>query len=65
MNLTFQELMEELYNVDEVTLLEMLDITSEELVNTFRDKVEENQEDLQQFVIDNNKGYNTYDYSNN
>jgi len=64
MNLTFQELMEELYNVDEVTLLEMLDITSEELVNTFRDKVEENQEDLQQFVIDNNKGYNTYDYSN-
>lgn len=64
MNLTFQELMEELYNVDEVTLLEMLDITSEEIVNTFRDKVEENQEDLQQFVIDNNKGYNTYDYSN-
>ena len=40
MILTFPELIEELYEVDEVTLLETMGLTSEELVNKFLDRVE-------------------------
>jgi predicted CopG family antitoxin len=62
MALTFSELLEELYNVDEVTLLEVLGITSEELVNKFVDKVEEYQEDLRELIDDTKEGFDFYDY---
>jgi hypothetical protein len=62
MALTFSELLEELYYVDEVTLLEVLGITSEELVNKFVDKVEEYQEDLRELIDDTKEGFDFYDY---
>ena len=37
-----EELKEKLRNVDEVALLEMLNITSDELVKRFVDEIEEN-----------------------
>lgn len=65
MTLTFPELIEELYNVDEVTLLEAMGLTSEELVNKFLDRVEELQDELQEIINDRKEGYNFYDYKNN
>jgi hypothetical protein len=62
MALTFSELIEELYNVDEITLMEMIHITSEDLVKAFLDRVEENQEDLRELVQDNKEGFDFYDY---
>lgn len=46
MALTFQDVCEELLKLDETTLLEVLDISSEELVNNFQDKIEDNIEEL-------------------
>ncbi len=37
------ELLEKLRKLDEVLLLELLEITSEELVDAFLDKIEENE----------------------
>ena len=65
MILTFPELIEELYEVDEVTLLETMGITSEELVNKFLDRVEELQDELQDIVNDRKEGFNIYDYEDN
>jgi len=62
MALTFSELLEELYYVDEVTLLEVLGITSEEIVNKFVDKVEEHQDDLRELIDDTKEGFDFYDY---
>ncbi len=62
MPLTFSELIEELYNVDEVTLVETLGLTAEDIVNKFLDKVEEHQDDLQELINDNKEGFNFYDY---
>ena len=62
MALTFSELMEELYNVDEITLLETLGLTSEELVNKFLDKVEEHQDVLRELIDDTKEGFDFYDY---
>jgi len=45
-NLTIQELMEKLVQLDELTILELLDVTSEELVEFLADQVEEKYEDL-------------------
>jgi len=39
---TFEEIKEELLLLDEVTLLELLQITSEDLVDNFDDKILEN-----------------------
>jgi len=36
------ELLEKLRGLDEITLLELLEITSEELVDAFIDKIEDN-----------------------
>jgi len=44
--LTFNELCEELTKLDEITLLEVLDISSEDLVNKFQDRIEDKQEEL-------------------
>jgi len=60
--LTFSELIEELYYVDEVTLIETLGITSEEIVNKFLDRCEEHQDDLRELINDNKEGFDFYDY---
>lgn len=41
-----EELKEKLRNVDEIALLEMLNINSDELVKRFADEIEENIEKL-------------------
>ena len=46
MNLTFEELKEKLQNVDEVTLLELLEIRSDDIVERFEDFIEEQQDKL-------------------
>ena len=43
---TFSELKEHLLSVDEITLLEMFDISSEDIVERFEDKIEEKYEQL-------------------
>lgn len=62
MPLTFSELIEELYYIDEVTLVETLGLTAEDIVNKFIDKVEEHQDDLQELINDNKEGFDFYDY---
>jgi hypothetical protein len=42
MTMLLEELKEKLRNVEEVALLEMLNISSDELVNRFADEIEEN-----------------------
>lgn len=42
MNLTFEEVVERLKRFDETILLEMFDLSSEELVDMMRDEIEEN-----------------------
>lgn len=48
-----EELMQQLKQLDEITLLELLNVNSEDLVNTFRDRIEDDIEryrvELQQF----------------
>ena len=44
--ITIQELKEKLKAIDEITLMEMLEITSEDLVNRFSDYIEYNYNDL-------------------
>ena len=60
--LTFSELIEELYNVDEVTLVEALGLTAEDIVNKFLDRIEEHQDDLRELINDNKEGFDFYDY---
>lgn len=50
MNLTFNELKERLKQIDEVSLLELLNIRSDDLVERFDDYIEDNQEDLMKEV---------------
>ena len=45
MALTFKDLCERLAHLDEITLLEVLDIASEDLVDKFKDKIEERYEE--------------------
>lgn len=40
--LTLQELQERLKRLDEISLLELLDVTSEEIVEMFVDRIEDN-----------------------
>jgi len=50
---TLEEMIEQLKQVDEITLLEMLNISSEDLIDRFRDLVENDPEryarELEQF----------------
>jgi hypothetical protein len=46
MNLTFEELKEKLQRVDEVTLLELLEIRSDDIVDRFEDYIEDKQDKL-------------------
>jgi hypothetical protein len=46
MELTLEELKERLAMLDEITLMELLDIHSDELVEAFEDRIEDNLEKL-------------------
>lgn len=48
MTLLLSELCEQLKKIDEISLLERLDISSEELVEYFKDKIEDNYDALVQ-----------------
>ena len=50
MNLTFNELKERLKQIDEVSLLELLNIHSDDLVERFEDYIEDKQEELMKEV---------------
>lgn len=51
MTLTYHELKEKLKYIDEVSLLEILEINSEELVERFSDKIEDRYDELyEEFV---------------
>jgi hypothetical protein len=50
MPLLLHEIKERLIALDEITLLELLDISSEELVIMFSDKIEENADKLEKEV---------------
>lgn len=46
------ELITELRNLDEVTLLEILGVTSDDLVDAFLDRIQEDQIKLTRYMID-------------
>lgn len=46
MSLTFEEVKEKLKDIDEVSLLEKLEIYSDDIVERFEDKIEEKLESL-------------------
>lgn len=46
--LTLVDLQDKLKQIDEVSLLEVLDISSEDIVDRFGDKIEERYEELQE-----------------
>jgi len=50
MPLLLHEIKERLKELDEITLLELLDITSEDLVEMFSDKIEDNADKLEKEV---------------
>ena len=50
--LTLDELKERLASLDEITLMEILDIHSDELVEAFEDKIEEEQDKLKRMLND-------------
>jgi len=58
---TFKELCENLKEIDEVTLLELLDISSEDIVYHFQDKIEDKIDELEELVNDNKKEFDIYD----
>lgn len=47
MSLTLRDIMERMAQLDEITLLEVLDISSEEIVERFADKIENKFDDLE------------------
>jgi tetrahydromethanopterin S-methyltransferase subunit B len=61
MAVTFKELCENLKEIDEVTLLEILDISSEDIVYHFQDKIEDKIDELEELVNDNKKEFDIYD----
>jgi hypothetical protein len=61
MQRTFQELCEDLKKFDETTLLELLDISSDELVDKFQDKIEENLDRLLKETDNELEEYDTYE----
>ena len=50
--ITLEELKERLAGLDEVTPMELLDIHSDELVEAFEDKIEEEQDKLKRVLND-------------
>jgi hypothetical protein len=49
-NLTFEELKEKLAMLDEVTILEILNINSYDLVQRFEDMIEDNRDKLEREI---------------
>jgi len=47
MTLTFNDLKDRLRTLDEVTLLELLDLKSDDIVDRFEDLIEDKQEQLE------------------
>ncbi len=47
------ELIEELQMIDEITLLELLEISTQDLIDAFRDRIDENQSKLIRHLNDN------------
>lgn len=41
MSLTFEDVRDRLKNLDEITLLEVLDVSSEDIVDRFADRIED------------------------
>jgi hypothetical protein len=52
MPLTIPEISERLKRIDEISLLEILNISSEELVDRFQDLIEEKADELEQELED-------------
>lgn len=52
MEVTLEELKERLTGLDEITLMELLDIHSDELVEAFEDRIEENIDKLKRMLND-------------
>jgi hypothetical protein len=52
MPLTLTDVMSRLKQLDEITLLEVLDITAEDIVDRFIDKIEENYDNLERELND-------------
>ncbi len=52
MPLTLRDVMSKLTQFDEITVLEILDISAEELVERFIDKIEERYEELEKELND-------------
>jgi hypothetical protein len=50
--LTLEDIKQKLKQLDEITLMETLEITSEDLVNKFVDRIEEQQERLENDLDD-------------
>ena len=61
MALTFIDLCDELKKLDETTLLELLNISSEEIINKFQDKIEDNFDHLL-LLIEENQEEGLYNY---
>lgn len=61
MQRTFQELCDDLKKFDETTLLELLNINSEDLVDKFQDKIEENLDRLLKETDNELEEYDTYE----
>ena len=59
--LTFEEILEELKNVEETELIELLNVTSDEIVNHFRDHIEDDIDKFIQYVADIREELNNYE----
>jgi hypothetical protein len=61
MNRTFYELCEDLKKLDEITLMELLNLTSEEIVDSFQDKIEDNFDRLSKEINNELEEYDPYE----
>lgn len=52
MNLSYLEIIEELRKIDEVTLLELLDIEADDLVDAFPDKIKDRIQYIHDYLSD-------------
>ena len=59
--LTFEEILEELKKVEEIELIELLNVTSDEIVDHFLDHIEDNLDKFKRYVEDNREEMNSYE----
>lgn len=52
MTLTLKDVIERLKKIDEVSILEVLEISSEDIIDRFEDKIEDNFNELQEDLED-------------